>query len=480
MLARFFGFDEHGTNLATEIRAGFTTILTMGYIIVVNPAILAAAGIPIGPSTLATILVAGLGTILMGLVANRPIGVAPYMGENAFIAFGLASLGIGWQMRIGAVFISGVIFLIITALRIRGWLANAISPSMKYALAVGIGLFLSFIGLVETGIVKPWVVGKPPAALFPGFLNLPCSCTTPIPPEGVSVPLEIGNLTSGPVLLSICGFLLIAVLMARKVRSAILLGILATGAAGILLGHGQVPREVFAMPRFTGPDGLFAIAGQLRFSETVTLADGTTRTMSFFSFTLMPVLLTLFLMDFLDTIGTLMGVGAAGNMLDQNGNFPEIEKPMIVDAVACTFSALVGTSTSGAYVESATGIQDGARTGMAAIVTGLLFLVCLFLVPLVTPLQSLKYAYGPALIVVGILMIKAIVNIRFDDFTELVPAFTTVAIMAFTYNIANGLTAGLVLYPLIKAATGRWREVNPGMVVLGLLCASYYVFGLVH
>jgi len=480
MIARFFGFDRHGTALATEVRAGFTIFLTMGYIIVVNPAILAAAGIPIGPSTLATILVAGLGSILMGLVANRPIGVAPYMGENAFIAFGLAALGIGWQMRLGAVFLSGGIFLVITLLRIRGWLANAISPSIKYALAVGIGLFLSFIGLVETGIVKPWVVGKPPAALFPGFLQMPCDCLTPIPAAGVAVPLEIGNLASGPVLLAVFGLLLIAALMARQVRSAILIGVLATGALGILAGYGQKPEAIVALPAFTGPDGLFSIVGQLRFSETVTLHDGSTRQLSFFSFTLLPVLLTLFLMDFLDTLGSLVGVGAAGNMLDQDGNFPQIERPMLVDALASVFSACVGTSTSGAYIESATGIKDGGRTGMTAVVTGLLFLACLFFVPLVTPLQSLKFAYGPALIVVGILMIKTIVRIQFDDVTEVVPAFATITIMVFTYNIANGLTAGLVLYPILKTAAGRWRELNLGMIVLSLLCLSYYLFGMVH
>jgi AGZA family xanthine/uracil permease-like MFS transporter len=451
MFARFFQFERMGASLTTELRAGVTTFVTMAYIIVVNPAILAAAGIPVGPSTIATILVAGFGTILMGLVANRPIGVAPYMGENAFIAFALATLGIGWQLRIGAVFVSGIIFLIITLLRIRGWLANAISPSMKYAFAVGIGLFLSFIGLNETGIVK----------------------------AGKAVPVEIGNLASGPVLLSIFGLLLITILLARKTRAAILIGIAVTGALGMILGYGKLPEHVIAWPQFSGPDGLAAIAGQLRFSETVTV-NGVTKTISLFSLTMLPVLLTLFLMDFLDTIGTLMGVGAAGDMLDENGDFPQIERPMIVDAVTCIGSALLGTSTSGAYIESATGIKDGARTGLAAVVTGLLFLLCLFFVPLVTPLQSLTFAYGPALIVVGILMIRSISKIEFDDLTELAPAFITIVMMVFTYNIANGLTAGLVVYPIIKLAAGRWRDLNAGMIVMALLCAAYYVFGLVH
>ena len=480
MFDRLFQLERHGTNVATELRSGLTTFITMAYIIVVNPAILAVAGIPIGPSTVATILVAGLGTILMGVVANRPIGVAPYMGENAFIAFALGAMGIGWQLRLGAVFVSGVIFLIITLLRVRGWLANAMSASMKYAFAVGIGMFLSFIGLVETGLVQPWVVGKPPAALFPPYLNIPCNCGAPIPAAGVAVPLEIGNLGAGPVLLSIFGLLLISILMARKIRGSVLIGIVVTGAIGMILGYGELPKSVIAFPQFTGPEGLTAIAGKLRFSETKLLPNGMMQTTSLFSLTLLPVLLTLFLMDFLDTIGTLMGVGAAGDMLDEKGNFPQIERPMIVDAVMCISSALVGTSTSGAYIESATGIKDGGRTGLSALATGFLFLLCLFFVPLVTPLQSLKFAYGPALIVVGILMIRTIGKVQFDDLTELIPAFITIAMMVFTYNIANGLTAGLVVYPLVKLAAGRWRDLNAGMIVMALLCAAYYLFGIVH
>ena len=192
------------------------------------------------------------------------------------------------------------------------------------------------------------------------------------------------------------------------------------------------------------------------------------------------MLLTLFLMSFLDTLGTLVGVGAAGDMLDEKGNFPDIERPMLVDALTCMFSGLVGTSTSGAYIESATGIREGARTGLAAVVTAGLFAVSLFFLPLVTPLQHLRYAYGPALIAVGVLMIGSIRKINFEDLTELAPAFVTIVMMLFTYNIANGLTAGLVVYPVIKLAAGRWRELNAGTVVLSLLCLVYYLFGLPH
>lgn len=475
-MPRFFQWKEAGSSVRTEILGGVTTFITMAYIIVVNPAILTAAGIPAGPSTIATILVAGFGSIAMGLVANRPIAVAPYMGENAFIAFGLASLGIGWQLRLGAVFVSGVLFLIITVLGIRGWLANSISPSLKHSFAVGIGLFLAFIGLAETGVVKSYAVGKPPVAFFPPGSGVPCDCLTPVPLAGIPVPVEIGDITSAPVLVAIFGLLLITVLMILRLRGALLLGMALTGLGGIALGLGRPPEALAAWPQFTGPDGLMAIAGQLRFSET--LGDG--RTVSLFSTTLLPVLLTLFLMDFLDTVGTLVGVGAAGNMLDEKGNFPKIERPMLVDAVACMASAVVGTSTSGAYIESATGIKEGARTGLAAVVTGMLFLGCLFFVPLAAALQSLQFAYGPALIVVGLLMIKSIQKIDFEDLSEWLPAFLTITVMVFTYNIANGLTAGLVVYPVLKVATGRWRLLNSGMLVLGILCLLYYLSGLVH
>jgi AGZA family xanthine/uracil permease-like MFS transporter len=455
-MQRFFHLQELGTTARTELLGGVTTFFTMAYIVVVNPAILTAAGIPAGPSTVATILVAAIGSIAMGLIANRPIAVAPYMGENAFIAFGLGALGIGWQLRLGAVFVSGLLFLIITLLRIRGWLANSISPSLKHSFAVGIGLFLSFIGLNETGMVKSFVVGKPPVALFPPGSGTPCDCLSPIPAAGVAVPVEIGHITSAPVLLALGGVLLMAALLTLRVRGALLIGIVITGAAGILLGLAPPPAGLVAWPHFRGPDGLGAIAGKLRFSET--LADG--RTIHLFSLTMLPVLLTLFLMDFLDTLGTLLGVGAAGNMLDQKGDFPRIERPMLVDAGTCVFSALVGTSTSGAYIESATGIREGARSGLAAVVTGLLFLLCLFFVPAAGTLSGLRFAYGPALIVVGTLMIRSVRQIDFDDPSELIPAFLTIAMMVFTYNIANGLTAGLVVYPLLKLITGKVRQIT--------------------
>jgi AGZA family xanthine/uracil permease-like MFS transporter len=314
---------------------------------------------------------------------------------------------------------------------VRAWLAESISPSMKQSFAAGIGLFLAFIGLVESGIVE----------------------------TAQGVPVKIGAVATKPVLLAIFGFVITAVLLQRRIRGAILIGIVATAALGLLLGAGSAPHAVVALP-FHGAYSLAPIAGQLDI-------------MSVLRISFLPILLTLFLMSLLDTLGTLVGLGAAAGIDDYT-------RPMTVDALACVFSGAVGTSTSGAYIESATGIREGARTGLASVVTATLFAIALFFIPLLEPLQSLRYAYAPALVIVGMLMLPAVTKIDVDDLTELVPAFATIVVMVFTYNNANGLTAGLVLYPIVKVLAGRWRDVKPGAVALALLCAVYYAFGLPH
>ena len=433
-----FPIRERGSTVRTEVVGGVTTFVSMAYIIVVNPAILAFAGIPQGPSTVATIVIAAFGTLLMALYANRPIAVAPYMGENAFIAFGLAAFGITWQQRLGAVFVSGIVFLVITLLGVRKWLASAVSPSMKHSFAAGIGLFLTFIGLFESGIVK----------------------------GAQAVPVQLGDIRSASVLLAIFGFIVIAALLYRRVPGAILIGIAITAVAGVLAGAGKIPARVMALP-FTGDYSLAPIAFELDVASVLRLS-------------FLPILLTLVLMSLLDTLGTLVGLGAAANMLDEKGDFPEIEKPMLVDAVTCVAAGLVGTSTSGAYIESSTGIREGARTGLASLVTAALFVLSLFFIPLFEPMQSLRFAYAPALMIVGMLMLGAIVKIDFDDLSELVPAFMTVVVMVFTFNIANGLTAGLVLYPVMKVLSGRARELSAGAIVLAVLCSLYYIFGVPH
>ena len=452
-----FRVHERGSSVRTEIVAGITTFTTMAYIIVVNPAILSFAGLPAGPSTVATILAAAFGCIAMGLYANRPFAVAPYMGENAFIAFGLAALGITWQQRLGAVFWGGLLFAIITMLRIRPWLAAAIPPSLKHSFAVGIGLFLALIGLYESGVVTSFVTGLPPDALALS------SAGTLLPP---GAPLKLGDVREPRVLLAVAGFLVMTVLLQRGIRGAILIGMAATAVVGVALGLASAPQALIAIP-FRGEYSLAPIALQLDLLGVLRPH-------------LLPVLLTLFLMGLLDTLGTLVALGTASGLADAEGNLPDIEKPMMVDAAACMFSGLVGTSTAGVYIESATGIRDGARTGLAAVTTGLLFLAALFFIPLVAPLQSLQYAYAPALVVVGLLMLGSARHIAYDDMTELIPAFAAIALVVFTYNIANGLTAGLILHPIVKVAAGRAREVRPGGWALAAMSCLYYTFGLPH
>jgi AGZA family xanthine/uracil permease-like MFS transporter len=436
-LDRRFELARHGTTIRVEILGGVTTFITMAYIIVVNPAILKAAGLPEGPSTVATVLTAVFGTAFMAIYANRPIAVAPYMGENAFLAFSLAAT-ITWQQRLGSVFVSGLAFMALTALHVRQWLVDAISTSMKHAFAVGIGLFLAFIGLFQTGMVA-----KHPAP---------------------DVPVRIGDFHDPRVLLAAGTFVLISLLLYHRVRGAIFIGMATSALIGYLMGIGQGPAGVWALP-FTGEYSLAAIAFQLDIAGVL-------------RFDFLPILLTLFIMSLLDTLGTLVGVGAAGGMLDEKGNFPDIHKPMMVDAAACTLGALVGTSTSGAYIESATGIREGARTGLASLTTAFLFALSLFFLPLVAPLQKLTFAWGPALIAVGLLMLAHVRNVDFDDLTELVPAFVSIALIVFTYNIANGLTAGLIVHPLVKLCAGRWRQIHPGAVLLAALCSTYYIKGL--
>jgi AGZA family xanthine/uracil permease-like MFS transporter len=434
---RWFRLRERHTTLPREALGGLITFATMAYIIVVNPAILQDAGIDRQACTIATILAAVFGTLLMGLYANRPIAVAPYMGENAFIAYSLATLTIHitWQERLGAVFISGAAFLVLTLLGARTWLAAAISPSMKASFAVGIGLFLLLIGVDQAGLI--------------------------VRPE--DAPPHIAAWQT-PQYLAVGGFALIAVLMYWNVRGSILIGMLVAAAAGIALGEAERPQAAVAMP---WDYDLGKIAGQLDIAGMLRVEH-------------LPVLFTLFLMSFLDTLGTLFALGAAGNMLDERGNFPDLERPMLVDSAACMFSALVGTSTSGAFIESATGIKAGARTGLAAVVTALFFAAALFFVPLIEPLQQLKFAYAPALMIVGLLMFATVRHIDLDDLTELVPAVACIALTVFTYNIANGLTAGLALHPAMKLSAGRWREIHPGAALLGAASLCYYVVGLPH
>jgi len=433
-MRNFFKFDEYGTNYRREIIAGITTFITMSYIIIVNPAILEAAGIPKGPSMVATILTAFFGTMFLGFYAKRPFAIAPYMGENAFIAFTVVKvLGYSWQTALGAIFIGGVLFTILTLARIRTWLVEAIPESLKYSFAVGIGLFLTFIGLNETGIVTVGVVGAP---------------------------VKLGAISEPTILLAIFGFLLIGFLLLFRIHGAILIGILIVTFLSYILKITPLPDKFISLPPSLKPIFLqLDIAGAL--------------TWGFFA-----VILTVFVMDFVDTMGTLIGVSARANLLDQHGNLPEIEKPMLADSLSTVLGSLLGTTTSGVYIESAAGIEEGGRTGFTSVVTALLFLLALFLSPFLTAIQA--FAYGPALIIVGLFMLEPIKKIDFSDYSELIPAFCTIVLMSFTYNIGIGMTAGFILYPLFKVLSGRWKQVHIGLWVLGGLSLLFYIFYPYH
>jgi AGZA family xanthine/uracil permease-like MFS transporter len=426
----FFEFKRHNTGYRRETLAGVTTFLTMAYIIIVNPAVMEHAGIPRGPSVTATVLAAAIGTTIMALWARRPFAIAPYMGENAFIAFVVVKvMGYTWQAALGAVFIAGALFALLTVFKIRGWLAEAIPMSLKASFAVGIGLFLTFIGLNETGLVVPGVPGAP---------------------------VRLGNISQPSVLLAVAGFMLVAVLMARRVRGALLIGILATTIGSILAGITPLPPGVVGLPPSIEPV-LFKldIAGAL--------------TLRFF-----PVVMVIFIMAFLDTIGTLIGLSMRADLLDENGNLPNIERPMLADALATMAAPLLGTSTAGAYIESAAGIEEGGRTGFSALVVAALFALSLFFAPLFTIVPP--HAYGIALVVVGSFMIKPVLRIDFNDLTELIPAFLTIVLMIFTYNIGVGMTSGIITYVLLKASTGRIGEIPSGLWVLALLSIMLFVF----
>lgn len=430
MLTEYFRLKENNTSIKQEVIAGATTFVTMAYIIIVNPKILEAAGIPFEASMVATIITAFFGTMLMGVYAKRPFAIAPYMGENAFIAYTVVNvLGYSWQTAIGAIFIGGVLYTILTLVKLRSWLANAIPNELKIAFAVGIGFFLTFIGLNETGIVRLGVEGAP---------------------------VHVGNLTEPTILLAIIGFLLIGFLMIKKVNGAILLGILIISLIGFILGFTPPPEEIVSMPPSVSATFLeLDILGALQWG--------------FFA-----VILTVFVMDFVDTMGTLIGMSYKAKLLDEDGNLPEIEKPMLCDSLSTIVASLFGTTTAGVYLESAAGIEAGGKTGLTAVVTALLFLIALFFAPLLTAVPS--YAYGSALIIVGFLMMSPISDLDLSSLAKSLPVFIVIAFMSFTYNLGIGLTAGFVVYPLTKLMSGNYKEVHLGMWIMFFLSILFYIF----
>ena len=430
----YFDFKRHGTSFRQETLAGITTFFTLSYIIIVNPAILAAAGIPKEASMTATILTSIFGTLLMGVYAKRPFAVAPYMGENAFIAYTVVhTLGYSWQTAMAAIFISGILFTLITLGGLRQWLAKAIPGTLKHSFSVGIGLFLAFLGLNDMGLITLGVPGAP---------------------------VQLANIAKLPVLLSLGGLRITAVLLIQRVTGAILAGMATTTAAFLLTGLVPLPATVFSMPPSIAP-----IFMKINVQGALTWGFA-------------GVITSVLVMDFVDTMGTLFGLSSRANLLDEEDNLPEIEKPMLVDALSTIAASIFGTTTAGVYIESAAGIEQGGKTGFTAIVVAALFAFALFFSPILTIVPP--YADGPALVVVGMFMMQSVTKFNFTDYSELLPAFLTIVLMIFTFNIGVGITAGFIAYVILKIFTGKAREVRAGMWILALFSFTFYLFYPYH
>lgn len=453
MLDKFFALSARNTDVKTEVVAGITTFMTMAYILFVNPSILSSAGMDKNAVLLATAIGAGLVTIMMGVFVNYPIALAPGMGLNAFYAFTVViGMGIPWQVALGAVFISGLIFILLTVTQVRQLLVEGMPFSLKHAITVGIGLFITIIGLKLSGIMSIRL------SLIPPTLEKIVAAHGNGTPLSFETIIELGALANKEVLLAVFGLLFIAALMARNVRGSMLIGILTTTILGIAMGVVQIPAgfSPVAIPDFSN-NAFFEldIMGALNMG-------------------LMTIIFTFTFVELFDTMGTLVGTATKAGLVDKDGKFPRIGRAMLVDAFGVSFGSLLGTSTITAYVESAAGVGAGGRTGLTAVVCGLMFLLALFFTPLAALIPNA--ATAPALIIVGALMMEGVRNIDFSDFTESLPAFLTIVMMPFTYSIANGISAGLVMYPVLKLITGRGREVHWILYILAILVVARFIF----
>ena len=448
--ANYFGFAEHGTNLRIEVIAGITTFLTMSYIVVVNPSIL--AGVPDAkPGILidgysvqevrqmlavVTILAALVATLIMAFWANRPFAQAPGLGLNAFFAFTVVgALGIPWQTALAAVVTEGVIFILLTGVGARRYIIELFPEPVKFSVGTGIGLFLAIIGLQEMAVVV-----DDPATL-----------------------VTLGAVASNPVaILSVLGLFFTFMLYVRGIKGAIIIGILSTtGVAYVVEAAGLVSTGTLTVDITGAQYNIMPLVGA--FIEGFQNVEA-------LSFSL--IIFTFFFVDFFDTAGTLTGVSQAGGFLDDDGNLPQIERPLMADAIGTTVGGMIGTSTVTTYIESATGVQEGGRTGMTALVVAALFALSLIIVPLAAAIPL--YASHIALVVVAIVMLRNIVDIQWDDLSHAVPAGLTILIMPLTFSIAYGIAAGIVSYPIVKAAQGEFRDVHIGQWLLAAAFVLYF------
>ncbi len=427
MLERLFGLKENGTTVRTEVMAGVTTFLTMAYIIFINPAILADAGMPKGSVFVATCLIAALGSLIMGLYANYPIAIAPGMGLNAYFSYVVVlSMGYTWQIALGAVFISGVCFMLVTLFRIRDAIVDGIPHSIRIAITVGIGLFLAIISLKNAGIV---------AASPATFVTM-------------------GDLHKPTVVLAVIGFFAVAALSVLRVKGALLLGILGVTALSFLFAGNSITSLVSLPPSIAPTFFALDIKGALNAG-------------------ILNVVLVFFLVELFDATGTLMGVARRAGLL-KDGKMERLNKALLADSTSIFIGSLLGTSSSTAYLESAAGVQEGGRTGLTAVTVAGLFLACLFLSPLAGSVPA--YATAPALFYVACLMLRDLTELDWEDVTEVIPASVTALMMPFTYSIANGVAFGFISYAGLKLLTGRAREVK----WIVWLIAAVFVFKYVY
>lgn len=412
-MEKFFKLKENGTNVKSEIIAGITTFMTMAYILAVNPSILSATGMDKGAVFTATVVSSIVATLIMGLLANLPFALAPGMGLNAFFAYTVVlGMGYSWQTALTAVFIEGIIFLVLTIFNVREAIVNSIPLNMKRAISVGIGLFIAFIGLQNSKII----------------INNDATL------------ISLGDITSGSPLLAIIGLLITSLLLAYNVKGAILIGILLTTIIGIPMGITQLsPYASFA------PPSLEPVAFKLDFANILHP-------------NMFIVLFTFLFVDMFDTVGTLVGVCTKANMLTKGGEVPRCKQALFADAVGTIFGACMGTSTVTTYVESASGVAEGGKTGLTAVVVAILFTISLFLSHIFLSIPSA--ATAPALIIVGLFMMTPILEIDLTDYTEAIPSFVCIIFMPFAYSIAEGITFGILAFTLLKLLTGRTKEIT--------------------
>ena len=418
-----FKLEANQTNVKTEVLAGITSFMTMAYILIVNPLTLEEAGMDFGGVFTATALSAVIATLVMAFYANYPFVLAPGMGLNAFFAYSVViGMGYSWEFALTAVFLEGIIFILLSFFNIREAIVKAIPMSLKHAVSVGIGLFIAFIGLVNSGIVK----------------------------EGGAI-LELGDMRSGPAIVALVGLIITGILLVKNVKGALLIGILASTVIALPLGVTSLPE---GLKFFSLPPSLAPVAFKLDFSNIFTVD-------------MIIILFTFLFVDMFDTIGTLVGVACKAEMLDENGELPRVKQALLADAIGTTAGALLGTSTVTTYVESASGVAEGGRTGLTALSAAGMFALSLFLAPVFIMIPS--SATAPALILVGLFMLDPILKIDFTDFTEAIPSFLTIIMMPLAYSIADGIAFGMISYVLLKSFTGRFKEVSPVMYGLAVL-----------